>query len=231
MLLNSNLRIISEQCNCPETLEVVVEPSLLDENNGADSLAELIESLIIEACGICKHYENGGKTKINRTMAKDTDITFPVIRYLDGAGSTSESRFVTVIEVPGLAIIKRKPEKKLGFYEKVMGTSVVNSWPIFAIFGTMTLAAGMLIWILVRKINISFDHQGEELSCQRGGIRVVSLRGVPRRLSILLSQRVFRTATVFKPSGVYFRIAFGKKSNSLSDSTVSKICLSLSSYR
>ena len=122
-------------------------------------MAALIESLIIDACGICEHYENGGKTKINRTLA-DTDITFPVIRYLDGAESTTESRFVTVIEVPGLAIIQRKPKKDLGFYEKVMGTSVANSWPIFAIFGAMTLAAGMLVWILVRKINISSGHWG-----------------------------------------------------------------------
>ena len=138
--------------------------------------------MIIDACGICKYYENDGKTKINRTLAGDTDITFPVIRYLDGAESTTESRFVTVIEVPGLAVIQRKPKKRLGFYEEVMGSSVVNSWPIFAIFGTMTLAAGILIWILVRKINISFRHQreGKELSCQRVGILVVSSRGVLR---------------------------------------------------
>jgi len=125
-------------------------------------LAALIESLIIDACGICEHYENGGKTKINRTLAKDIDIKFPVIRYLDGSESTIESRFVTVIEVPGLAIIQRKSEKELGFYEKVMGSSVVNSWPIFAIFGAMTLVAGMVIWILVRQINIFLDTGGEE---------------------------------------------------------------------
>lgn len=153
--MKSNLHIISEKCDCPETLQVVANPSHLDEHHDVGSLAALIESLIIDACGICEHYENGGKTKINRTSAEDTNITFPVIRYLDGAESTTESRFVTVIEVPGLAVIHRKPEKKLGFYEEVMGSSVVNSWPIFAIFGTMTLAAGMLIWILVRKINIS----------------------------------------------------------------------------
>ena len=151
MLVNSNLHInISEKCDCPETLQVVAHPSLLDEHHGAGSLAALIESLIIDACGICPHYENGGRTKINKTLAENTDITFPVIRYLDGAELGTESRFVTVIEVPGLAVIQRKPEKRLGFYEEVMGSSVVNSWPIFAIFGTMTLAAGILIWILVR---------------------------------------------------------------------------------
>ena len=222
MLLISNVRIILEQCDCPETLQVEEKPSLLDENHGAHSLTALIESLIIEACGICEHYENGGKTKINRTMAKDTDITFPVIRYLDGAGSTSESRFVTVIEVPGLAVLKRKSKKKLGFYEEVMGTSVVNSWPIFAIFGTMTLAAGMLIWILVRKTNISFRHQGKELSCQRGSY----VKGV----GYVSSRFCYHKGCSGQPPGVYFRIAFGKKSNSSSDSTVSKICVNLSSY-
>ena len=195
----------------------MANPSLLDEHHGEGSLAALIESLIIDACGICKHYENDGKTKINRTLAGDTEITFPVIRYLDGAESTTESRFVTVIEVPGLAVIQRKPKKRLGFYEKVMGSSVVNSWPIFAIFGTMTLAAGILIWILVRKINISFglQREGKELSCQRAGILVVSLRGVrrvagqPRTANA--GCRVLRGANVFKPPGVYLRVAFKKK--------------------
>ena len=130
--------------------------------------------MIIEACGICEHYENGGKTKINRTLVKDTDITFPVIRYLDGAISATESRFVTVIEVPGLAVIQRKPRKRLGFYEGVMGSSVVNSWPIFAIFGTMTLIAGMLIWILVRKINIYLGYLGRNY--QGKGVRYLSCR-------------------------------------------------------
>lgn len=169
MLINSNLHIISEECDCPETLQVVAHDSFLDEHHGIGSLAALIESLIIDACGICDHYENGGKTKINRTLAEDTDITFPVIRYLDGAESSTESRFVTVIEVPGLAVIQRKPKKRLGFYEKVMGSSVVNSWPIFAIFGAMTLAAGMLMWILVRKINISLGHRGRRYHDKRVG--------------------------------------------------------------
>ena len=151
--------IILEKCKCPETLQVVAHPSLLDEHHGVGSLAELIESLIIDACGICKRYENGGRTKIIRTLAEGTDITFPIIRYLDGAESTTGSRFVTVIDVPGLAVIQRKPEKQLGFYEKVIGSSVVNSWPIFAISGAMTLAAGLLIWILVRKLNIYFGIQ------------------------------------------------------------------------
>lgn len=125
--------------------------------------------MIIDACGICENYENGGKTKINRTiLAEDADIKFPIIKYLDGAESSTESRFVAVIEVPGLAVIQRKRKKQLGFYEEVMGSSVVNSWPIFAIFGTMTLAAGMMIWILVRNINIPFVTR-VGLSCQRGG--------------------------------------------------------------
>lgn len=108
--------------------------------------------MIIEACGYCDYYEDG-KTKINRTG--DADITFPIIKYLSKIPpSTSESRFVTVIQVPGLAVLQRKTDKDLGFYEKVMGSSVVHSWPIFAIFGTMTLAAGMVIWVLVRNIKI-----------------------------------------------------------------------------
>lgn len=136
-------------------MQVVANPSTLDEHQGEGSLTALIESLIIEACGYCEHYENG-KTKINRTiLAEDADITFPIIKTLHKIpAATSESSFVTVIEVPGLVVIQRKTEKELGFYEKVMGSSVVSSWPIFAIFGTMTLAAGMVIWVLVRNINI-----------------------------------------------------------------------------
>lgn len=136
-------------------MQVVTSPSALDEHQGEGSLTSLIESLIIEACGYCEHYEDG-KTKINRTIVADNaDISFPIVKYLHKIPRpTSESSFVTVIEVPGIAVIQRKPEKELGFYEKVMGSSVVGSWPIFAIFGTMTLAAGMVIWVLVRNKNI-----------------------------------------------------------------------------
>lgn len=136
-------------------MQVVTSESALDGHQGEGSLTALIEFLIIEACGYCEHYEDG-KTKINRTtVANDADMKFPIVKYLHKIPPpTNESSFVTVIEVPGLAIIQRKTEKELGFYEKVMGSSVVGSWPIFAIFGTMTLAAGMVIWVLVRNINI-----------------------------------------------------------------------------
>lgn len=177
--------------------------------------------MIIDACGICEHYENGGKTKINRTLAKDIDIKFPVIRYLDGSESTTESIFVTVIEVPGLAIIQRKSEKELGFYEKVMGSSVVNSWPIFAIFGAMTLVAGMVIWILVRQINISFGHWGRggrnSHVKRMGSLLVVAPGGVCQKLNFAISKGT-QTANVSRPLWVYFRLAFSKNNNSSSDS-------------
>ncbi|XP_078355018.1 receptor-type tyrosine-protein phosphatase F-like [Oculina patagonica] len=137
-------------CDCPEYLQVVAKESTLDEHQGEGSLTALIEELIIEACGPCEHYEPDGKTKINRTISSDdADIEFPIIKTLHKIPpATSESSFVTVIEVPGLVVLQRKTEKESGFYEKVMGTSVVTSWPIFAIFGVMTLAAGMVIWVL-----------------------------------------------------------------------------------
>ena len=61
---------------------------------------------------------------------------------------------MAVLDVPGLVVLRRKVETELGFYEKVMANSVVNSWPICAIFGVMTLAAALQIWLLVRKLII-----------------------------------------------------------------------------
>lgn len=105
-----------------------------------------MENLVAEVCGFCHVY---GKTNlIKATLSQgDVDINFPVVISHDYA--SAESKFVAVIQVPGLALIQRKSEPDLGFYEKVMASSVSSSWPVFAISGVMTLLAGLLIWVLV----------------------------------------------------------------------------------
>ena len=146
--------IFSETCNCPETLQVVARPSPLDGNGRDDheTLKGIIESLILEACGRCHTYENKVTKLKSITSDDDADVTFPNVKFVEGAQPTTGSKFVAVLQVPGLVVIQRKPEKVLGAYEKVMASSVVNSWPIFAIFGVMTLVAALLIWLLVRII-------------------------------------------------------------------------------
>lgn len=114
----------------------------------------------MEACGNCQNYANGTTTLLKTAVAADAEIAFPVVKFLDGAPPPPGSRFVAVLVVPGLVVIQRKPVKQLGAYEKVMASSVFDSWPIFAIVGAMTLSAALVIWVLVRNIQfINYYNQ------------------------------------------------------------------------
>lgn len=135
-----------ETCNCPETLQVVAHPSSFDAN-GRPTLKKMMEELVVEACGECHTHENK-KTRLISGLEDDCDLKFPIVQSGDSAQEATGTKFVAVLDVPGLVVLRRKVETELGFYEKVMASSVVNSWPICAIFGVMTLAAALQIWLL-----------------------------------------------------------------------------------
>ena len=112
--------------------------------------------MVLEACGECHTHENKTTRLISADREDDADLTFPIVKFVESAQEASGTKFVAVLHVPGLVVLERKTEKELGAYEKVMANCVVNSWPIYAIFGVMTLAAALLIWILVGKWMICF---------------------------------------------------------------------------
>lgn len=147
--LLKNYPLFSETCNCPETLQVVAHPSSFDAN-GQPTLRKMMEELVLEACGECHTHENK-KTRLISGLGDDCDLKFPIVQSGDSAQEATGTKFVAVLDVPGLVVLRRKVETELGLYEKVMANSVVNSWPICAIFGVMTLAAALQIWLLVRK--------------------------------------------------------------------------------
>jgi len=132
-----------ETCSCPENLTIVAGPSSLDDEHR--SLSAVIESLVTDVCGECYAF---GRTNLIYTTASqgDVDINFPVVLSHDY--SSIGSKFVTVIQVPGLALVRRKTEPEEGAYDKVITSSVFSSWPIFAISGLLTLLAGLVIWVL-----------------------------------------------------------------------------------
>ncbi|XP_068675372.1 phosphatidylinositol phosphatase PTPRQ-like [Montipora foliosa] len=134
-----------DTCSCPETLQISGKPSSLDDAYG--KLSNIIESLVADVCGICYAFN---KTRFV-PATKDAQIDFPVVTS-HGFAST-ESAFVPVIQVPGLAVVQRKTEPELGAMEKVMAYSVFGSWPIMAISTVLTILAGLLIWALDTSAN------------------------------------------------------------------------------
>ena len=138
----SSFFCFSETCSCPETLTIVENPSSLDDEH--ISLAEIIEGLVKDVCGVCHAF---GKTKLNKTTVSrgDVNINYPVVV---SSAHASSGTFVAVINVPGLAVVQRKATP--AGMEKEIASAVFTSWPIFAISGAMTLLAGLLIWVLVR---------------------------------------------------------------------------------
>lgn len=123
-------------------MPISAKPSSLDDDH--QSLSSIIESLVEDVCGECRAYD---KTKLV-PAENNASLTFPVV--MSHSFASTGSKFVAVIEVPGLAVVRRKTEPDPGAMEKVMGFSVFSSWPIFALSGILTILAGLVIWMLVR---------------------------------------------------------------------------------
>ena len=67
-------------------------------------------------------------------------------------GNTAYSKFVPIISVPGVVIIKRRGIDNSGLLTKVSSNSVFDAWPVFLFTLLTALLAGIVVWILVSYI-------------------------------------------------------------------------------
>ena len=75
-------------------------------------------------------------------------VTFPVI-LTQAYGNTAYSKFIPVITVPGLVVVRSKAKDNSGLLTKVTANSVFDAWPVFVFTLVSALLAGIIIWILV----------------------------------------------------------------------------------
>lgn len=81
----------------------------------------------------------------------ESNVRFPV--EVTSPRSSDFSKFVAVLEVPGVLIIKRRDESTLRVSEKVMTSSVLDTWPVIAVSLLMIYFSGVTLWFLVSFTN------------------------------------------------------------------------------
>ena len=140
-----------ETCRCPKRLSTFKRPSSLDKG-GRGGISEVIGNVIIESCGDCIEH---GKSELEFTSVDDgeSNVRFPV--EVKSPRGSEFSKFVAVLEVPGVLIIKRRDGSEHRISEEVMTSSVFDTWPVIAVSLLMIYFAGVIVWFLVSFI-VSF---------------------------------------------------------------------------
>jgi len=102
--------------------------------------------VIIESCGHCIEH---GKSELVFTSVDDgeSNVRFPV--EVKSPRSSEFSKFVAVLEVPGVVIIKRRDGSEHRISEEVMTSSVFDTWPVIAVSLFMIYLTGVIVWFLV----------------------------------------------------------------------------------
>lgn len=108
-------------------------------------LTKVISRLLIDTCGECEEYN---KTKlVYSNESQSEEFVFPVTKT--SYGHSAYSKFIPVIQVPGVVVVTRKGDLSMILTEVASG-SVLQSWPISVVTILMAMLAGIIIWFLVR---------------------------------------------------------------------------------
>ena len=138
--------LIVETCRCEKTVTTELTPSPLDKDG---VLSGIISDVIKESCGKCQEH---GETELVFEQSSeqgdtDPDLNFPVTAA--SVRGSQYSKYLPVLQVPGMLVIERHEEAQSEVYQKVVTSSILDNWPILAL-ATMTMVlAGIIIWILV----------------------------------------------------------------------------------
>ena len=138
-------------CVCPQYFSVTVRPSPLD-NGGSRGLTELIAGNIKKSCGFCMKY---GETVLNFSKSDEgeSSLTFPV--SVTTPRGSEFSKFVAILEVPGVVVIRRRNHKSSqGYYEEIITGSFLDKWSFFTVCLLAMYAAGVILWFLVSWFHI-----------------------------------------------------------------------------
>lgn len=148
-LIVHDFHFFLETCPCEENITVPAsvlstpDPTA-NSNVVANELQKVISDLVIESCGYCEQH---GKTKlVHDNDSNSQEIIFPVTKT--SYGHSAYSKFIPVIQVPGVVVITRQQE--LGkILTEVASGSILQAWPIIIITFTMAVLAGITMWFLV----------------------------------------------------------------------------------
>ena len=140
------LSFLIETCACAEFITVPSQPNVLDSevDSIASGLTKVMSDLLIDTCGECEEYN---KTKLVYSNESQSDeFVFPVTKT--SYAQSAYSKFIPVIQVPGVVVVTRKGELSMILTEAA-SDSVLQSWPIPVVTILMAMLAGIVMWFLV----------------------------------------------------------------------------------
>lgn len=140
------LSLLTETCTCAEFITVPSQPNVLDSelDSIASGLTKVMSDLLIESCGKCEEYN---KTKlVYSNESQSEEFVFPVTKT--SYGHSAYSKFIPVIQVPGVVVVRRKGDLSMILTEAA-SDSVLQSWPIPVVTILMAMLAGIIMWFLV----------------------------------------------------------------------------------
>ena len=113
----------------------------------------MITKLLIDTCGECQEYN---KTKLVYSNKSNSDeFVFPVTRT--SYGHSAYSKFIPVIQVPGVVVMTRKGDLSMVLTNVAGGSVLKQSWPISVITILLAMLAGIIIWLLVCTMQANYD--------------------------------------------------------------------------
>lgn len=146
---NYSNTVFAETCRCPKYLSASKSQSSLDQGgNDSKSIADIIANTVTKSCGYCQEHNETVLVFSNKTD-EESNLQFPVTRT--GARGSEFSKFISVLEVPGVLVVKRQDNGSSRFYEEIMTGSVFDIWPVFVVSLLTVYSAGVLAWFLDRE--------------------------------------------------------------------------------
>jgi len=143
-----------------EHLSVTYAQSPFTDSSGFNSLVSVINDLLNTTCGACDEHTN--TTSVPADIVVEEKISFPVTKT-QAFGDTEYSKFIPVINVPGILVIGKKGTDR-GFLTKVVANSIFYSWPVFVLALVTALLAGIIIWILVSCCGLILTFHSQKCS-------------------------------------------------------------------
>ena len=124
----------------------------------------MIESIILEACGSCKTYEQSifylfqsisglptnkqSEKKLKNSVNDQVDVSFPVYTSKDRTEVVPGSSTVQIIPSPGCSLIVRDEANMVGVVDKMI-LGILQVWPLLLVCYSIATLFGIMVWFTV----------------------------------------------------------------------------------
>lgn len=145
-------------------------PYVSNDDSGipAGIFGPVIKDMILTACGECPnghgrsvlHFSANGKGKPAKKQSQYdvindiddvTDVSFPVRGFVGDTTFLKYYSYVSLIESPGTAFLTVRKDESTS-RDSALYNSLNDCWPVVILSFSMSLLAGILVWLLVSLI-------------------------------------------------------------------------------